>query len=58
MKIEQADKVAKALNTSILAIRAGLEQDKFPFGTAIKCDKQYVYILYPVKVKEYIGIDI
>ena len=50
--------IAEALGVNPQTIRLGLEQGKFPFGTAVQCDKRYSYIYYPEKVKEYIGISL
>ncbi len=47
--------VARALKTTPLTIRRGLEQGVFPFGCAVQCKKRYVYIIYPNKVEEYLG---
>lgn len=58
MRVEDAEKVAKAMNTSTLTVRKGLEQNAFPFGTAIKHKESYVYVLYPNKVKEYLNVEL
>lgn len=47
--------IAKALNTSPLTIRKGLEQGIFPFGCAVECEKRFAYLFFPNKVKEYLG---
>ena len=52
------EKVARALKVNPMTVRLGLRQGKFPFGTAVKCDKRYSYILYPLMVKKYLGIEI
>lgn len=52
------EEVAKALKVSPLSIRVGLQQGKLPFGTAFKTkedNERYEYILFPEKVREYIG---
>ncbi len=46
--------VAKALGVSALTVRAGLIQEKFPFGVAIK-RKQWTFIISREKFMEYIG---
>lgn len=54
MKIKE---VAEALGKSELTIRVGLQMGIFPFGVAFKTkedNKQYNYVIYPEKVKEYI----
>ena len=52
------NEVAKLLGKSPLTIRVGLQQGIFPFGVAMKTRedrKNYTYIIYPKKVKEFIG---
>lgn len=58
MKQNQARQVASILGTSIDGVRLGLEQGVLPFGSAIQCNNQFVYVLFPEKVKEYLGIDL
>ena len=54
-KIKPKD-VADALGISVQAVRIGLQQGKFPFGTAIKTsDKKYTYAIYPKAFEKYIG---
>lgn len=55
MRTEDAKEICKALHISMDTLRMGLEQGRFPFGTAVKTDKGYSYILYPKKVGEYVG---
>lgn len=55
MKVKEA---AELLGVSQMTIRIGLQKGMFPFGTAFKTDesrKNYTYVLYPEKVKEFIG---
>lgn len=55
MKINE---VAKMLDTTPLTIRIGLQQGVFPFGVAFKRradSKNYTYIIYPEKLREYCG---
>lgn len=55
MTINQA---AKIIGCSPLTIRIGLQRGLFPFGEAFKTkedNKRYCYVLYPQKVKEYLG---
>lgn len=50
--------VAKMLGTSPLTLRIGLQQGIFPFGVALKTSensKNYKYVLYPNKVREFCG---
>ena len=51
-------KIAKVLGCEPLTVREGLKQGSFPFGTAVKCKKEYAYILYPKRVKEVLGIEL
>lgn len=54
-KIKPKD-VADALGISVQAVRIGLQQGKFPFGTAIKTsDSKYTYAIYPKAFEEYVG---
>lgn len=49
--------VAILLGKTEATIRVGLQQGIFPFGVAFKTNpnnKQYNYVIYPEKVKEYI----
>lgn len=49
--------VARQLGVSEQTIRMGLQLGLFPFGVAMKKKgaEHYSYILYPEKVREYIG---
>lgn len=63
MRKEDAELVAKAMHTTVPTLRAGLEQDKFPFGTAVLTSetanrRNYAYLLFRTKVKEYLGVDL
>lgn len=54
-KIKPKD-VADALWISVQAVRIGLQQGKFPFGTAIKTSEaKYTYAIYPKAFEEYVG---
>lgn len=56
MKVED---VARLLDTTPLTIRVGLQQGIFPFGVAFKLkegNKNYKYVIYPEKVREYAGM--
>lgn len=55
---QDMQKIAKAMGVNPTTVRLGLEQGRFPFGTAVKCEKRYSYIFYPNKVTEYLGITI
>lgn len=63
MKTEDATKVARAMDTTVATLRAGLEQGAFPFGGAVLTSekagkKNYAYLLFKSKVKEYLGVDL
>lgn len=57
MKVKIND-IAKALGVSPETVRVGLQQNVYPFGCAFKKDgnQNYSYVLYPAKVKEYLGV--
>ena len=55
MTIKEA---AGIIGVSPLTIRIGLQRGLFPFGIAFKTkegNKRYCYVLYPEKVREYLG---
>ena len=55
MKIAE---VAEMLDTTPLTIRIGLQKGVFDFGVAFKRradSKNYTYIIYPEKLREYCG---
>jgi hypothetical protein len=37
-------------------IRIGLQRGLLPFGVAFKMSSQWTYLIYPEKLKEYIGV--
>lgn len=50
--------VAELLGTTEATIRIGLQLGMFPFGVAYKTkptNKQYVYVIFPEKLKEYVN---
>lgn len=50
--------VAELLGTTEQTVRVGLQQGVFPFGVAFKtkkANKNYTYVIYPEKVKQYAG---
>lgn len=52
-------KAAKLMGVGVNFIKAGLRQNRFPFGTALKINgNKYSYYISPVKFAEYIGINI
>ena len=53
MKVEE---VAKMLGVTPLTVRIGLQKGAFDFGVAFKRradSKNYTYIIYPEKLREY-----
>ena len=51
--------VADMLGTTELTVRVGLQKGIFPFGVAFKLkegNKQYKYVFFPEKVREYCGM--
>lgn len=51
--------VAELLGKTQQTIRIGLQLGVLPFGTAYKTNpenKSYTYIIFPEKVKQYIGV--
>lgn len=55
MKVEE---VAKMLGVTPLTVRIGLQKGVFDFGVAFKTredSKNYTYIIYPEKLREYCG---
>lgn len=51
--------VSKRMNLPIQTLRLGLQQDKFPFGTAIRTsEKRYVYWVSEKRLEKYLeGVD-
>ena len=49
-------KVAKLMNVSEQFIRVGLQQDKFPWGYAVKMSSKWTYFISPTKFTEATGI--
>ena len=47
--------VAERLGVSPQTVRLGLQRGELPFGTAIKTSSKYTYVIFPEKIKEYIG---
>lgn len=50
--------VAELLNKSEQYIRMGLQQERLPFGTAVKTSSQWSYHISYNLLKDYIGEDI
>ena len=55
MKTLSVKDTAKILNKTEQFIRLGLQQNKFPFGAAVKNEKEFSYVIYKKKLEEYIG---
>ena len=55
MKTLSIKQAAKILNKPEQFIRLGLQQNKFPFGAAVKNEKEYSYIIYKKKLEEFVG---
>lgn len=50
--------IAEAMGVPVQAIRVGLQQGVFNFGTAIQQSGQkYSYIIYPEKAREIVGAE-
>ena len=54
------ERIAKASGCDVQTIRMLLQSDKCVFGTALKREggKNFMYILYPEKVKELFGVEV
>lgn len=53
------DEVAKALHKGSEIIRAGLRQNRFPFGTAVQSERKsgrWNYIIIKEKFREFVGL--
>ena len=51
-------KVAKLMNVSEQFVRVGLQQDKFPWGYAVKMSSKWTYFISPTKFTEATGIPV
>lgn len=52
------NEAAKLLNASPQFIRIGLQQNKIPWGYAVRTSSQYTYFIIPKKFEEYTGVKI
>ena len=52
-KITPAD-VAKDLGISADLVRLLLREGKLPFGTAVKVEERYSYVIFPIPYEKYI----
>lgn len=57
-KMSDMERIAHVLRVNPQTVRKGLEQGVYPFGCAVKCNKAYSYQFFPVKVREYLGVEI
>jgi hypothetical protein len=55
LSVEEA---AKLLGANAQFIRLGLQQNKFPWGYAVKTSSKYTYFIMRNKFEEYTGIKI
>ena len=55
MKTLSVKQTAKILEKPEQFIRLGLQQNKFPFGAAVKNEKEFSYVIYKKKLEDYIG---
>lgn len=61
MKMSEAMKVVSEWQgCSVETLREALKKNAVPYGTAFQQtgNERYTYLLYPVKVKEYLGLDL
>ena len=49
------NEIAARLGCSPQTVRLGLQRGELPFGTAIKTSSKYTYVIFPEKLKEFIG---
>lgn len=49
--VEQA---AKKMGVDVTTVRYGLQQNLFPFGTAVKCKKSWRYLVYSSRLQAYL----
>ena len=57
-KQSDMEKIAHALRVNPQTVRKGLEQGVYPFGCAVKCNKEYSYQFFPAMVYEFLGVRI
>ena len=55
MKTLSVKQTAKILEKPEQFIRLGLQQNKFPFGAAVKNEKEFSYVIYKKKLEEFVG---
>lgn len=53
--IIKVSEAARRLNKSQEFIRVGLQQERLPFGTAVKTSSRWSYHISESKFKEYVG---
>lgn len=54
----KVSEVAQAMNVSEQFIRIGLQQEKLPFGYAVKRKSKWCYYISPMKFTEATGIKV
>lgn len=59
-RTEVFNKVARAQGVSTITLREALKQGVIPYGRAFQAVEggKYTYLLFPEKVREYLGIDL
>lgn len=55
LSVEEA---AKLMGANPQFVRLGLQQNKFPWGYAVKTSSHYTYFIMPNKFEEYTGIKV
>ncbi len=56
MKKITIKEASKLMHKSTQFIRVGLQTGRLPFGSAVKVNKRWNYIIYPEIFYQYIGI--
>lgn len=56
MKKITIKEASKLMHKSTQFIRVGLQTGRLPFGSAVKVNKRWNYIIYPEMFYQYIGI--
>lgn len=56
MKKITIEEASKLMHKSPQFIRVGLQNNKFPWGTAVRVSKRWNYIIYPDLFYQYMGI--
>ena len=56
MKKITIKEASKLMHKSTQFIRVGLQTGRLPFGSAVKVNKRWNYVIYPEMFYQYIGI--